>query len=214
MVLLLIRHGTTALTATRLVGRSPGVSLDDNGRRQAEGLVGRLEGIPISAIYSSPLERTRETAEPLAAARGLEVGIEDGLVEVDFGEWQGQEYRSLQKTDLWKRVQSRPGDARFPGGEAVREAQARVVAVVEKLFYAHPTGTVAAFSHSDMIRLAIAHFTGVHIDLFQRLNISPASVSALQVGDGMPRLLHLNDTGGLQDLRPVPRRRGQARAPR
>jgi probable phosphomutase (TIGR03848 family) len=207
VLLLLIRHGTTALTATRLVGRTPGVSLDDNGRVQALDLVQRLENVPIAALYSSPLERTRETAEPLAAARNLPVRVEDRLVEVDFGEWQGQEYRALQKTDLWKRVQSRPGDARFPAGEAVREAQARVVAAVEGLLHDHPSETVAAFSHSDLIKLAVAHYTGVHIDLFQRLSISPASVTALWLGGGMPRLVNLNDTGGLAHLRPARRAR-------
>jgi probable phosphoglycerate mutase len=212
VILLLVRHGMTDLTARQLIGRTAGISLNDAGRAQAAALVGRLQGLPLEGLYSSPLERALETAAPLAAARGLEVVAEPGLIEVDYGEWTGLTYRELSRTELWKRVQARPGDARFPGGEAIREAQARMVAAIEAIFHRHPTGMVAAFSHGDPIRLAIAHFAGIHVDLFQRLGLDLASVSALRVGDGPPLVLRVNDAGGFQSLvPPPPRSRGSAR---
>jgi probable phosphoglycerate mutase len=196
-----------------MVGRMPGVHLNDSGRQQAEALAARLDGIPIDAIYSSPLERAVETAAPLAAARGLAVTAQPGLLEVDYGAWTGQPYKALRKTELWRRVQQRPADARFPGGEAMREAEARIVGTLEQIALAHPKGTVAAFSHSDVIKAAVAHLVGLHLDLLQRLAVAPTSVSALYVGDPHPYLLHLNDTGSLRDLVPPPRRgRRRARA--
>jgi probable phosphoglycerate mutase len=213
VLLLLIRHGLTDLTATRLVGRTPGVPLNDVGRRQAESVAERLAGLPIEAVYSSPMERARETAAPLAAARGLEVEVDQRLNEMDYGEWAGQPYRELSRTDLWKRVQARPLDARFPGGEAVREAQARMVAAIEAMFQRHPAATVAAFSHADPIKLAVAHLVGLHGDLMQRLVIDLGSVTALRVGDGPPALVRLNDAGGLDRLVP-PTGRGRGRAGR
>lgn len=206
MLLLLVRHGLTDLTATRLVGRTPAISLNDAGREQAATLVSRLRALPLEAIYSSPMERALETAAPLAAARELPVRTEPGLDEVDYGEWTGRPYRELSRTELWKRVQQRPADARFPGGEAVREAQARVVGAIEGIFHRHPEGVVAAFSHADPIKLAVAHLIGLHADLFQRLGLDPASVTALRLGSGPPGLLRLNDAGGLERLVPPPRR--------
>jgi len=212
MLLLLVRHGDTALTSKQLVGRTPGVHLDDRGRAQAAGLPARLEGLPVTSIISSPLDRAVETATPLAEARGLEVTQEAGLLEVDYGDWTGKAYKELRRTDLWKRVQVLPADARFPGGEAMREAQARIAGALERICAASPgTEGVVAVSHSDMIKAAVAHLLGLHLDLFQRLVVSPASVTALWVGEGQPRLLRLNDTGTMQDLRPPRRRRGGRR---
>ena len=130
-----------------------------------------------------------------------------GLSEVDYGAWTGQEFKQLRKTDLWKRVQLRPADARFPEGEAVREAQARIVQSLETMVNRHPQDCVAAFSHSDMIKFAVAHLVGIHLDLFQRLVISPVSVTAIVLGGSAPALVRLNDLGGLQDLVPPRRRR-------
>ena len=205
MLLLLIRHGMTDLTEKQLVGRVAGVHLSNKGQEQASGLVERLRGLPLAAIYSSPLDRSLETAAPLAADRGLKIKQEGSLSEVDYGEWSGQEFRVLRKTDLWKRVQQRPADARFPEGEAVREAQARIIGGLETIVNSHPSDCIAAFSHSDMIKFAVAHLVGLHLDLFQRLVISPASVTAILVGGSAPALVRLNDLGGLQDL--IPRRR-------
>ena len=198
----------TDLTHKQLVGRAPGVHLSKRGGEQAERLVERLDGVPLAAIYSSPLERSLETAAPLAGARGLVVVHDEGFSEVDYGAWAGQDFKQLRKTDLWKRVQLRPADARFPGGEAVREAQARITASIEAIVNRHPKDCVAAFSHSDMIKFAVAHLAGIHLDLFQRLVVSPASVTAIVLGGASPALVRLNDIGGLQDLVP-PRRRRQ-----
>ncbi len=197
----------TDLTNKQLVGRTPGVHLSQLGSEQAHRLVERLDGVQIAAIYSSPLDRAIETAAPLAAKRGLEIHQDGGLSEVDYGEWSGQEFKHLRRTDLWKRVQTRPADARFPEGEAVRESQARIVGSLETIANSHPDGCVALFSHSDMIKFAVAHLVGIHLDLFQRLVISPVSVTAIVLGGPAPALVHLNDTGGLQDLAPPRRRR-------
>lgn len=210
MLLLLIRHAITDLTSKQLVGRRPGVHLSARGHEQAAHLVEFLSGIPIAAIYSSPLERAVETAAPLAADRQIEVRQDSGLSEVDYGDWAGQEFKQLRRTDLWKRVQLRPADARFPGGEAVREAQARIVGSLETIANSHARETVAVFSHSDMIKFAVAHLMGTHLDMFQRLAVSPASVTAVSLGGSAPALLKLNDTGDLRELVPT-RRRAPAR---
>jgi probable phosphoglycerate mutase len=197
----------TDLTDKRLVGRTAGVHLSKLGAEQAHGLVARLHGVPLAAIYSSPLDRSLETAAPLAADRGLEVMQDAGLTEVDYGAWSGQEFKQLRKTNLWNRLQLRPADARFPDGEAVREAQARIMGSLETIVNRHPRDCVAAFSHSDMIKFAVAHLAGIHLDLFQRLVVSPASVTAIVVSGAAPALVRLNDVGSLQDLVPPRRRR-------
>jgi probable phosphoglycerate mutase len=207
VLLLLIRHGITDLTEKQLVGRTAGIHLSQRGHEQAAALVDRLKGVPLAGIYSSPLDRALETAAPLAADRGLEIHNVDGLTEVDYGLWAGQEFKELRKTDLWKRVQLRPADARFPEGEAIREAQARIIGSLETIVNNHPQDCVAIFSHSDMIKFAVAHLTGLHLDLFQRLVVGPASVTAIHIGGAAPALIRLNDVGGLKDLAP-PRRRG------
>lgn len=209
MILLLVRHGVTDLTDTRLIGRLPGISLNEKGRLQASAAADLMAPLPLTAIFSSPMERTRQTASALAELKGLPTELVDGLLEVDYGDWAGQEFKVLRKTDLWKVVQQHPSGARFPGGESVREAQARIVAAIEAILGRHPGGVVAAFSHSDMIKLAVAHFTGVHLDLYQRLVVSAGSVTALQLGSGPPSLVKLNEVGSLDDLKPPPRRRGK-----
>jgi probable phosphomutase (TIGR03848 family) len=209
VLLLLVRHGLTDLTETRLVGRLPGIPLNDRGRAQADAAAALIAPLKVAVIASSPLERTLETAAPLARQRGLEVEVVDGLLEVDYGDWAGQEYKVLRRTDLWKVVQQHPSGARFPGGESVREAQARIVAAVESLAARNPREVVAAFSHSDMIKLAVAHFTGIHLDLFQRLVVSAGSITALHLGAGPPALVKLNEVGNLDDLKPPAARRGK-----
>ncbi|MDP9325626.1 MAG: MSMEG_4193 family putative phosphomutase [Candidatus Dormibacteraeota bacterium] len=208
MLLMLIRHGATGLTAKQLVGRTPGVHLSDTGKAQARRLVERLEDIPIDQVYSSPMERATETAVPLAEQRGLKVKTDARLNECDYGQWTGQDFKTLRKTELWKRVQLRPADARFPGGEALREVQARIVGCIDDLAEAHPKETVAAFSHGDVIKAALAHYIGVHLDLFQRLHVAPAAVSALVLSASGPGLVCVNEVGGLAEL--LPRRKGRA----
>lgn len=186
----------------------PGIDLNNLGHQQAVEAAALLSPLSLSAIYSSPMERTMQTAAPLAAVTGLAVDPLPGLLEVDYGEWTGQEYRALRKTDLWKVVQQRPSRARFPGGEAVREAQARVVATIEELSARHARDTIAAYSHSDMIKLAVAHYVGMPLDMYQRTNVGPGSITALHLGDGGAMLVRLGATASLGDLkRPAARRR-------
>lgn len=216
-VLLLIRHGATAASdAGVLAGWTPGVHLTDAGREQAERLVERLEGVPLTALYSSPLERCRETAAPIAAARRLAVRVREDLGEVRYGEWTGRKIRQVMRTKLWRVIQGTPSRARFPGGESLLEVQVRVVAELERIAAAHPGRAVAVVSHADAIRLAVSHFTGAHTDLFQRVVVEPASVSAVAVGDGPPRILKVNETGDLTTLlrkaRPDQGRRSRPRA--
>lgn len=191
--ILLIRHGENEYVHThRLAGRTPDVHLNDKGRQQADALVGYLAGQPIDVIYSSPLERCLETAEPLAQARSMPVVVETGLVEVDYGGWQGADLRELSKQPEWAQVQHYPSIFRFPEGETLREVQARAVSALERLRRAHPDQILAVFSHGDVIRTTMAHYLGIPLDLFQRLAISTASVSILAFFDERPMVLGVN----------------------
>jgi probable phosphoglycerate mutase len=191
--ILLIRHGENEYVTThKLAGRTPGVRLNERGCLQAQALVTYLQEQPVDAIYSSPLERCVETAEPLAPARGLPLKIAPGVVEVDYGDWQGADLRELSKLPEWTQVQHYPSVFRFPGGETLREVQARGVGAVEELRSAHPDQIVAVFSHGDIIRTVLAHYLGVPLDLFQRIAIATASVSVLGFFAGRPMLLGMN----------------------
>jgi len=201
-LLLLIRHALTDATGRSLTGWTPGVHLSERGRGQAQALAQRLTPVPLAAMYSSPLERCLETAEPVAAQKRLSVTATDDLGEVRYGDWTGRSLAQLARTRLWKTVQSAPSNARFPNGESLLEVQERAAAEVGRIAAAHPRGVVGAFSHGDVIRLLLAHFAGVHLDMFQRLVISPASVTAIALGDGIPRILRVNDTGAVADLIP------------
>ena len=203
--LLLIRHAVVATTGKRLYGTSPGVHLSDRGREQAARLAERLRAIRLAAVYSSPLERCLETAEPLVAGRALEVTVLPELGEVDMGSWTGRTFASLSRLPAWRLSRTQPSAFRFPEGEALLEVQARVIDSVGKIARRHRRDTAAVVTHGDPIRLALAHFAGIHFDLFQRLEVAPASVSALALGDGPPRILRINDTADLDDLGP-PRR--------
>lgn len=200
--LLLVRHAVTADTGSVLTGRAPGVALSEEGQAQAKAVAGRLADLPVAAVYTSPIERTRQTAEALAEPHGLGVQMLDGVVEVEYGEWTGQKLVELAKTELWRVVQAAPSRVTFPGGEALRAMQARAVEALDGVVARHPGELVAAVSHSDVIKAVLAHYTGLHLDLFQRLVVSPASVSALAFGTGPAYLLTLNDTGSLDFLVP------------
>jgi probable phosphomutase (TIGR03848 family) len=204
-LLLLLRHAVTEHTGARLSGWMPGLHLSEAGREQAEALAGRLGPVPLHAIYASPLERCQETAAPLAEAKGLKVETLDDVGEVRYGDWTGRALRELAKEPLWKVVQATPSAARFPAGESLFEMQARAVQAVERLREAHPSQTVAVCSHADVIKALACHYLGMHLDLFQRLVVSPASVTALAFGPA-PHLVRLNDTGGNADLAPPPKR--------
>jgi probable phosphomutase (TIGR03848 family) len=193
--LILIRHGENSYVGKKLAGWTPGVHLNDKGRQQAEELAQRLAPVRLVAIYSSPLERTLETAAPLAKAKGLRIRKRDNLGEVRYGDWTGRSLRALSRTKLWRVVQFNPSNMRFPGGEALRETQVRATGELEVICRDHPKGTVALFSHGDLIRLCVAHYLGLPLDLFQRIVISPASITVIQTMPGMPRVVRLNDTG-------------------
>lgn len=209
-LLLLIRHAHTDLTGTRIPGWAPGIHLSERGRAQAEGLARRLAAFPLAAVYASPLERCVETAEPLARAHGLPVRSRDALGEVRYGTWTGRSIRQLARTRLWRVVQHTPSQVRFPGGETLLEVQDRAVREVQRIAAAHPGRPVALVTHADVIRLVLAHHAGLHPDLIQRIVVDPVSVSALYLGDRIPRIVRVNDTGDLADLRPG-RGRGNVR---
>jgi probable phosphomutase (TIGR03848 family) len=203
-LLLLIRHGTNDWVHGRLAGWTPGVHLNDEGKRQATALSARLAFLPLDAIYTSPLDRTVETAQAIAAPRGMPLRLVEGLGEVKYGEWQGAELKELYKHELWPGVQFYPSGTRFPGGETLGEAQMRMIATLDSLRAQHQKGIIAVVSHADIIKLALAYYIGMHTDLFQRLEISPCSVSALLFTRMGPRLLAYNDSGSLEHLKPKP----------
>ena len=190
-----MRHGETPTTGTVLPGRVPGLHLSDRGRAQAERVAERLTGLSVDGIYSSPLERACETAEPTAARTGLEVNHDAGLLECDFGEWTGAALAELAALPQWQTVQHSPSAFRFPGGESFTQMQARIVGALEGLCAAHAGGVVVCFSHADPIKAAVAHALGTHLDLFQRIVISPGSVSAISYVNGQaPAVLLVNST--------------------
>jgi len=196
-ILYLIRHGHNDFLGKRkLAGRMPDVHLSSEGCRQAEDLRRILSSVKFEAIYASPLERAVETAEPLARDQGLDILTREGLLEIGYGSWQGQSLKALRRRKLWPIIQNTPSLARFPGGESFPEAQARVVAELEALRDVHHSekASIACVFHSDPIKLAIAHYLGMPLDLFQRMTISPASMSVLTISDNSVRVMGLNDT--------------------
>lgn len=200
-LVLLIRHGANDFTEKGvLAGWTPGVHLNEEGRTQAEALAQRLTPVKIEAVYSSPLERTVETAEIIAAPHKLPVIVREGLGEVRFGTWTGESLDKLRRRRLWRAVQSVPSTMRFPGGEGFYEMQARIVSELEVLRAAHKEQAIAVISHADVIKAAVAHYAGIHLDLFQRLVVSPASLTVLAMAKSMHHLVCLNDTGHLPHL--------------
>jgi probable phosphoglycerate mutase len=202
--LLLVRHGQTPTTGQSLPGRAPGLHLSETGLKQAVEVAERLASFPkIDAIYASPLERTRETAAPLAKQRKQKVIIDKGLIECDFGKWTGAKLSDLMKLPEWKTVQSAPSTFRFPNGESFTEMQVRISTALDNIRLRHPGGVVVCFSHADPIKAALAHAMGTHLDLFQRIVVSTCSISALAYGGGAPIVLTVNSTGGsLSELAP------------
>jgi probable phosphoglycerate mutase len=201
-LVLLIRHGTAEYKPGRLYGWTPGVHLSAQGRDEVKHLAERLEVVRLTAVYSSPLERCLETAEAITGGRRLDTRVEEKLGEVRYGSWQGRTFRSLSKTPLWRTVQLVPSQATFPGGESLLELQRRGVEAIEEIRARHRRGAVAVVSHADMIKAILAHYLGLHLDLFQRLNVEPASLSAIALGTGFPRVLRVGDTGNYESLNP------------
>ena len=195
-MVLLVRHGQTPTTGSTLPGRAKGLHLAESGLAQAEAAAARIAQLrDVAAVYASPLERTRETARPIAAARGLKVQIHRGLLECDFGDWTGAKLSDLRKLPEWRTVQSYPSGFRFPGGESFTEMQTRMVGAIDELVARHPGQTIVAVSHADTIKAALAQALGTHLDLFQRIVVSPCSISAILYSAGGPAVLASNSTG-------------------
>jgi probable phosphomutase (TIGR03848 family) len=206
-LVLFVRHGQTPTTGKVLPGRADGLHLAEKGHRQADRVAERIAALQtgqrkIAAVYASPLERTQETARPIARALGLRVRRNQGLMEADFGEWTGAELKRLYKKPEWRTVQRHPSGFRFPGGESFTEMQARICGAIDRLRTAHPGETVIAVSHADPIKAAVAHAMGTHLDLFQRIVVSPCSVSAVLYSVDGPVVLAVNSTGDLAALTP------------
>lgn len=204
--LFLVRHGLTAQTGRVLYGRTPGISLDDRGRAQAETLARRLAPLHPTAIYSSPLERCRETVEPLARSLRLTVQLRDALIEMDAGGWTGRSLPQLRRSRHWPTVQREPSAFRFPGGEGFVEARDRLVAEAERVARRHRRGRVVIATHGDLVRILVAHYAGVPLDGFQRFAADTASVSVVASdGHGAAQVIVVNDTGDLQRFAPAAR---------
>lgn len=195
--ILLVRHGQNDwVSKKRLAGWLPDIHLNAEGHQQAQAAAERLAHLPIRAVYSSPLVRCLETAGYIAQSQALPVLEEPAIGEVRYGEWQGQELAQLAKEPAWYAVQHFPSRFRFPAGESLLESQFRAVQAMEELAAKHPHQMIVLVSHADIIKLLLAHYLGIHIDLFQRIALDPGSVSGLALLDkGMVQVLRVNDTG-------------------
>lgn len=211
-VLLLIRHALCDPVGRSIAGRKPGIHLNPAGRSQAAALANRLAVLPISAIYSSPMERARETAEPVARRLGLKVQTEPGLDEIDFGEWTGRTLAELDVIPAWRAFNEERSTTRIPGGELIGEVLERALEACGRISRTHrnPGAVVALVSHGDVLRALIAHFAGISLDLMRRIELSPASLSVVSLGP-YPRLLLLNSTEAWPE-EVLPNAGGEARA--
>lgn len=202
-LVLFVRHGKTPTTGDLLPGRAPGLNLAEEGRAQAEAVAERLAALgKIAAVYASPLERTRQTAAAIGKRLGLKVTPDKGLLECDFGEWTGAKLKDLMKLPEWSTVQRWPSGFRFPNGESFSEMQARITGTVNRLRARHAGETIALVSHADPIKAAVAEAIGTPLDLFQRIVVSPCSVTAIAYSAAGPTVLAVNSLGALTELKP------------
>lgn len=208
-MIVLVRHGENDwVKKNRLAGWIPGVHLNEKGHEQAAAAAARLADLPIKALYSSPVTRCMETAAYIADAHQLPIIELQDLGEVHYGKWEGKKIKKLAKKKSWYAVQHYPSRFRFPKGEALRETQFRAIQALEHLSKTHQKEAVVVVSHADLIKMVLAHYLGVHLDLFQRIVISPASISVLALMDnGAVRVLRVNDSGPLQ-APPPPKTKG------
>jgi len=199
-----VRHGTTATTGSILPGRAPGLHLSEMGQSQASELAERIKELARkpTAIFTSPLERAKETALPIAKALRLRPLIDRGLLECDFGAWTGKKLATLSRRVEWRAVQNAPSTFRFPEGESFSEMQQRMWSTLERLAKRHRNRTIVVVSHADPIKAAVTYAQGVPLDLFQRTVISPCSLSAITFTDSTPIVLCVNNTGSLKGLGP------------
>lgn len=197
-IILLVRHGTTPTTGQVLPGRAPGLHLADTGREQAERVARTVDAV--DAIYTSPLERTRETAQYLAEKFGLTPVVCEGLIECDFGEWTGAKLTELAKLPEWKVVQNNPEEFRFPGGESFVEMRERISDALTRIAAKHPGQTVACFSHADPIKAAVTWLEGAPLNSFQKVAADPASITVARIGSGGTEAIARNVTGELPEF--------------
>ena len=197
-----VRHGRTPTTGKVMPGQARGLHLSEEGHAQAQAVAERLAALKeVDAIYSSPLERARETAAPIAQRLSLKVATERGLRDCDSGDWTGVELKGLARLPEWRTVRAYPSGFRFPNGESFVEMHARVAGVVNRVREQHTGGTVVLVSHADPIKVAVADAAGAHLDMFQRLLISPCSVTAIAYSQSGPNVLTVNSVGDLSELR-------------
>jgi broad specificity phosphatase PhoE len=189
---LLIRHGLTDAVGRLMTSHTAGVHLNATGRDQAAGLPARVGNAPIAAIYASPLERARETAQPIADARGLRIDIEPRLIEVDFGGWTGRRFADMTRDPHWQLYNTFRGVSRPPDGEGLIDVQQRAVGALLDMVDRHPNQRVAVVSHADTLRAILLYFLGMPVDFVLRLDLSPARISVLELGAGAPRVLQVN----------------------
>jgi probable phosphoglycerate mutase len=197
--LLLARHGLTNLTGPVLAGRTPGVHLSEAGRAQAAALAGRVAGVRLDAIVSSPLERCQETAQAVAEGRGMDVRTDERLIECGYGDWTGRPLKELAKEPLWQVVQAHPSAATFPAGESLAGMQHRAVAAVRE--WNQRLGEKAVYlacSHGDVIKAIVADALGLHLDHFQRITADPAAITVIRYAPLRPFVLRVNDMGELK----------------
>ena len=201
-LIIFVRHGRTPTTGTKLPGRAPNLHLSDEGKSQAEMIAKEIKkssnsflGTEVSAVYASPMERTQETAKPIAKTLNLRVRTLQGLNECDFGDWTGRRLRDLSKLKSWSTVQKQPSSFRFPNGESFTEMQNRMLRTIDKLVERHSGETVICVSHADPIKAILASAVGTPLDLFQRILVGPCSASVVLYTKERPLVLTLNSNG-------------------
>ncbi len=204
--ILLIRHAVNDFVKTgKLAGWTEGVHLNEEGRAQAQALGERLADAPIQRIYASPIDRTMETAAAIAKRHPqLQVVENREIGEVRYGDWEGMKVSDLQRRKMWAVVQEYPSRAYFPNGESMRGVQTRIVNAIEALAQQHPRQMIALVFHADLIKMALAHYLGMHLDVFQRIVISPASISTLRLGHSRPFVIGMNDIAHILALKQQP----------
>ncbi|HZC74278.1 MAG TPA: MSMEG_4193 family putative phosphomutase [Jatrophihabitans sp.] len=208
---LLVRHGLTAKTGSVLVGRTPGIHLDERGEKQAAALAERFAALPLAAVVTSPLERCAETADAIRAGQRVEPAwhVDERLLECGYGDWTGKPMKELTKDPLWKLVQTQPSAVRFPDGEGMAEMAGRAIAAIRD--WDERLGDAAvwvACTHGDIVKAVVADALGLHLDQFQRIVPDPASVSVIRYTKTRPYVIRVNDTGSdLSAFAPPKRRR-------
>ena len=196
-VVLLVRHGLTPTTGVKLPGRTPGLHLSDEGRRQADAAAERIGKIgKIAAVYCSPITRARETAQPIGRVVKRALRIDRDLADLDIGEWTGMSLKQAARRPEWETVQRSPSTFRFPGGESFPEMQTRMTTALGRIVARHPGQIVVAVSHADPIKAAVAQALGTPLDLFQRIMIAPASVTVVSYRRGGPSVITVNSLSG------------------